>query len=100
MYFLTNALIVIIGILLAGACLAFGLGAKTMVANTIGAQYMRKHCQVGESIKLNGFEGEILEIRQTCIVIETPDGQAIIPAKLFHEQVSVLSSSNEKAGGA
>lgn len=97
MYFLTTALIVVIGILLGGACLAFGLGAKTMVANTIGAQYLKKHCQVGEVLKLNGFEGEILEIRQTCIVIETSEGQAIIPAKLFHEQVSVLSSKNKKA---
>ena len=97
MHFLTTALIVIIGILLAGACLAFGLGAKTMIANTIGAQYMRKHCQVGEFIQINGYQGEILEVRQTFIILETAEGRAIIPAKLFHEQVSLLSSLESKA---
>jgi len=97
MYFLTTALIVIIGILLAGACLAFGLGAQTLMANTIGAQSLRKHCHVGEFIKINGYEGEILEVRQTCLILETAEGRAIIPAKLFHEQVSLLSSLENKA---
>ncbi|MGZ0655392.1 mechanosensitive ion channel family protein [Coraliomargarita sp. W4R53] len=97
MHFLTTALIVTLGVLLAGACLGFGLGAKTVVENTIGAQYLRKHCQVGEIIEINGMEGEILEIRQTCIIMDTPKGRAIIPAKFFNEQISQLSSLDRQA---
>ena len=93
MSFLTSFVVVIVGILLAGACLAFSLGAKTMAANTIGAQYARKNCQIGESIKIDDIEGEILEIRQTCIILETKTGRAIIPAKLFQEKVSLFDSA-------
>ncbi|MGJ8640873.1 MAG: mechanosensitive ion channel family protein [Opitutaceae bacterium] len=95
MHFLTEIVTIIIGVLLAGACLAFGLGAKGMVANTIGAQYMRRNCRVGETISLAGLQGEILEIRQTCIVLDTAEGRAIIPAKFFHEQVSLVQTVTE-----
>jgi hypothetical protein len=91
-HFLTSMIVVIIGIILAGACLAFALGAKMMAANAIGAQYTRKNCSIGDYMKIGEVEGEILEIRQTCIILETKTGRAIVPAKLFHEQVSLLSS--------
>lgn len=95
MHFLTWMVTIVIGVLLAGACLAFGLGAKGMVANTVGAQYIRRNCRVGENIKLAGYEGEILEIRQTCIVLDTAEGRAIVPAKLFHEMVTVVYQTSE-----
>jgi hypothetical protein len=91
MQFLTTIIVVVIGVVLAGACLAFALGAKALAANAIGAQYTRKNCSIGDYLKLGDVEGEILEIRQTCIVLETKTGKAIIPAKLFNEQVSRLS---------
>ncbi len=90
--FLTNIIVVIIGILLAGAALAFSFGAQTMVANVLGAQHTRKHCNIGEYMKLAEFEGEILEITQTCIILDTNQGRTIIPAKLLQEQIAVFSS--------
>jgi small-conductance mechanosensitive channel len=73
--------------LLGGAALAFGLGARSLVANVIGAQYTRRHCQVGDLIRLGATEGEVIEIAQAGIVIATAEGKAIIPARLFHEEV-------------
>jgi small-conductance mechanosensitive channel len=90
--FLSNVIVASIAILLAGAALAFSLGAKNMVANIIGAQYTRKYCRVGDKIKIGDIEGEIIELAQACIVIETGSGQAIIPAKFFHEQVSLINA--------
>jgi small-conductance mechanosensitive channel len=90
--FLSNVIVASIAILLAGAALAFSLGAKNMVANIIGAQYIRKYCRVGDKIKIGDIEGEIIELAQACIVIETGSGQAIIPAKFFHEQVSLINA--------
>ncbi|MEM7791139.1 MAG: hypothetical protein AAF546_07050 [Verrucomicrobiota bacterium] len=97
--FLTTALIVIVGVLLAGACLAFGLGAKTIVANTIGAQYTRKHCSVGEHLKVGEYEGEILEVTRTNIVLDTEKGRAILPAKLFQEEACILVQLGENENG-
>ena len=93
--FLSNVIVASIAILLAGAALAFSLGAKNMVANIIGSQYTRKYCRVGDKIKIGDIEGEIIELAQACLVIETGAGQAIIPAKFFHEQVSLINTSNK-----
>jgi len=90
--FLSNVIVASIAILLAGAALAFSLGAKNMAANIIGAQYTLKYCRVGDKIKIGDIEGEIIELAQACIVIETGSGQAIIPAKFFHEQVSLINA--------
>ncbi len=86
--FLTTTLIVVAGVLLSGAALAFGLGAKHFVANIIGAQTIRHHYQLGQLIKIGDVEGYLLEVTPTIIVLDTEQGRASIPAKLFHEQVS------------
>ncbi len=91
MHFLTEMATIVVAILLAGACLAFGLGARDMVANTIGAQYARRNCRLGDQIKLAGYEGELIEIRQTCIVLEgNKEGRVLIPAKLFNQEISII----------
>lgn len=85
--FLSTLIVVVVAILLAGAALAFSLGAKNLVANVIGAQYTRRHCRVGDVVRLGGVEGEVLEIDQCSIVLATEEGKAVIPAKHFHEEV-------------
>jgi len=91
--FLTNVLMVIVGVLLLGAALAFSLGAKTLVANIIGAQYVRKHCRVGEHMHMGEIEGSVVQVTQTSIVLETERGRTIIPAKYFQEQISSFSAT-------
>lgn len=91
--FLSNIIVVTVAIMLAGAALAFSLGARTLVANIIGAQYTRKYCQVGDRLRLGEVEGEVIELSQANIVLETRSGKAIIPAKFFHEQVSIINSN-------
>jgi len=83
--FITNASLVIIGVLLAGATLAFGLGAKSLVENVIGAQYTRKHCRIGEIMEIGDAKGVVIEVSQTTIVLDSGNGRVVIPAKQFHE---------------
>ena len=96
-HFLSDALVVALGVLLAGGTLAFGLGAKTLVANVIGAQYVRKHCRIGEQMHMGGVEGSVVDVTQTSIVIETEMGRTIIPAKLFQEQISSFFANSENS---
>ena len=86
--FLSNVIVVVIAILLAGVVLAFSLGARTLVANIIAAQYIRRHCEPGDSLSIADTEGEVIEISQASIVLETEHGKSVIPAKLFHEQIT------------
>jgi hypothetical protein len=90
--FLSNIIVVLAGTLLAGASIAFSLGAKTLVANIIGAQYTRRHCRIGEIMQIGDITGEILEVTQSSIVLDTGKGRAVIPAKLFQEQISLYSA--------
>jgi small-conductance mechanosensitive channel len=93
--FLSSLIVVVVGILFAGAALAFGLGAKTLVANLLGAQYSRKHCRLGELLRIGDIEGEVVEITQLSIVLDTGTGRAVIPAKMFNELISVHGTSRE-----
>lgn len=85
--FLTTTLIVVTGVLFGGAALAFAFGAKCFVANVIGVQTVRKHFQLGQLIKIGDTEGHLLEVTPAMMVLDTQKGRAIVPAKLFHEQI-------------
>lgn len=93
--FLSNIVVTVIGILLAGAALAFGLGAKDMVANVIGSRYFQRQCKPGDIVQIGVVQGEVLEITQSNIVVMTDEGKAIVPAAVFHKQVTYISSDRQ-----
>ena len=75
------------GISLVGAvALALSLGARDYVANLIGAHYLRQRYSVGQHVRVAGYEGRILEMTETAVVLETAEGRASLPAKVFNEQ--------------
>lgn len=79
------------GIALVGAvALSLSLGARDYVANLIGAHYMRQRYSVGQHIRVMGYEGRILELTDTTVVLETIEGRASLPAKVFNKQAIVL----------
>lgn len=96
--FLTTTLIVVVGVLLAGAALAFGLGARDYIANVIGAKTSSKYYQLSQLIKVGDVEGHLLEITPTAIVLDTEQGRAVIPAKLFHQQISEIIHEIPESG--
>ncbi len=98
--FLSTLIVVVAGTLFAGASLAFSLGARSMVANLLGAQAARKHCRLGETLSIGDIEGEILEITQTSILLDTAGGRAVVPAKLFHELISQQKSQAAEESGS
>ena len=93
--FLSNVMVVIVGVLFAGGALAFGIGARTLVANIIGAQYLRKHCRIGEQMQIGDVEGSIIEVSQTSVVLDTEYGRTVVPAKHFQERVSSFRAGHE-----
>lgn len=88
--FVTLVIAVALGSVLLAFSLAFGLGARGLVANLIGTHYIRRQLQPGARVKVGEIEGEILEITPTNVVLETDEGRAFVPARLFNEQVSLL----------
>jgi len=88
--FLTATITIVIGAIIGGAALAFGLGSRTAVSNIIAAHYLRQTYRVGHTVKIGDVHGKILEITATAVVIESSAGRVLVPAKDFSEGVSVL----------
>jgi small-conductance mechanosensitive channel len=88
--FLTHLMYILLGVLLFGAALAFGLGAKTSVSNILASYYISHTYSEGNLIRIGEHEGRIIKITSTSVFLETESGQVIIPAKEFNEQKSIL----------
>jgi small-conductance mechanosensitive channel len=89
--FLATIAAVAVGALLGGGALAFGLGARSLAANVIAAQQIRKQYRVGDRVRVRELEGGILEIGTANVVLDTGDGRVTVPAAIFNEEISVLT---------
>jgi small-conductance mechanosensitive channel len=81
---------IVIGTTLAGAGLAFGLGARTAVSNIIASYYVAQAYRVGQTVRIADVEGQIVQTTPTAVFIATPGGRVLIPAKRFSEELSTL----------
>lgn len=91
--FLTSTITIVIGAVIAGAALAFGLGARAHVGNLIAAHYLRQVYREGQTVRVAGVQGKIAEIIPTAAIIETSEGRVLVPAGEFNEKVSVMVTS-------
>jgi small-conductance mechanosensitive channel len=88
---------ILFGIMFGAIALAFSLGAKTTIENLLAAQSIAQTYSPGDSIRIGDIEGKILRITRANVVLETHDGQTLIPAKRFSDQESVHLSGNGTA---
>lgn len=100
--FLANVLVVTLGAALAGGALAFGLGARDLIANIIGIQQLRKHVQLGDRIEIGDVTGVLVEMTQTELVLDTSAGRVLVPAQQFNSMrmrlISQASPAAESSG--
>ena len=87
---LVNVVTIATAALLGGAAVAFGIGAGGVAGNVIAAHYVRRSYEVGQRVAVESFEGEILEITRSSVILDTERGRTMVPARLFNESASVL----------
>ncbi len=87
--FLTTMLGISSAALLFGFALAFGLGARTLVSNLIAAHHLRDVLEPGQNIRIREWEGTVLEVSPTAVILDTNQGRMTIPAKLYQEEAVV-----------
>lgn len=87
---LVTSLAIAFAATLGAAALAFGLGARTTVGNIIAARYVQRVYRVGDSVRIGELRGSIVEISDTAVMLQTPEGRVMVPAERFSEEVSVL----------
>jgi small-conductance mechanosensitive channel len=81
---------IVVAALLGGVAIAVSLGARGYVANLIGAFYLRQAFQVGQKVQLMGFEGHILEVSATSLVLETSAGRVLLPGRVYHDEAILV----------
>lgn len=74
--------------------LALSLGARSYVANLIGGHHFRHSFSVGQTVRIAGHEGRILDLTPVSVVLETEEGRVTLPAKVFGEEAIVLRIGN------
>jgi small-conductance mechanosensitive channel len=86
----TVVLATILGAVLGGATLAFGLGSGPAVSNIVAIFYVLKTYRVGQQVRVGDLQGEIVEITQTGVMLAVPDGLVLIPGRRFSEEATTL----------
>ena len=81
---------VVIASVLGGITIAVSLGARGYVANLIGAHYLRQAFQIGQRVRVAGFEGRIVEVSATSLVLEAKEGRVALPGRVYHDEPIVL----------
>jgi len=92
--FVTQLLLVGFGVTGGGLMLAFALGARQHVANLLARRELSR-LAVTDRIRVDGVEGEIVNIHSTWVDIATEEGVVSVPASRFADsRVLVLLESD------
>lgn len=89
---------VVASTILGGTALAMSLGARSYVSNLIGAHVMRRNLQIGQTVRIHGITGRLLDMTPTAMVLETDEGRATVPARLFLEEATIVVMGGESDG--
>lgn len=93
--FLVSFVTIFLASLFGGMAIAFGLGAKDLVANVIGIHHAQKTFVIGQNVKIGTVQGEIVHITPTTTVISTAEGKMVFPGGIFQREGVLISNSSE-----
>lgn len=80
--FITQLLLIVLFVVAGGLSLSFALGAKFYVANVI-AQSETDRINIGDRIRVDDIEGEVVEKTATSVRVDCKDGIVSIPCLRF-----------------
>ena len=94
--FVRRLLLILVATVGGGLMLAFAMGAPRHVSNLLAHRELGR-LSVGDRIRVDGFEGVIVEIHTTSVDIAAAEGIVSVPAARFAE-VSVLKLREDQDG--
>lgn len=87
---ITSNLNMIFGAFLAAMALAIGLGARDVMGDLLRTFYTRRKYELGQRIKFNMVEGEIIAIDDISMTLKTSNGKLVVPIKdIVESQVEI-----------
>lgn len=96
--FLAMLLAITFAAILTGFMLAFGLGARQLVADLVAVRHLRTFVKPGQLAKVGDIQGRVLEFTATGMVVETEGGRTLVGAsRCLLESVSVITPEQDDA---
>jgi len=92
--FVTQLMLIIVAVFGSGLMLAFALGSRQHVENLLARRELSR-LAVGDQIRIDDVEGEIIDIDATGVDVATEEGIARVPAARL-AKTSVLQKSDSK----
>lgn len=96
--FLTAVFLIVLSATLGGAALAFGLGARDVMADILAMHYVNKSYRTGQVVRVGSAQGRIVRTTPTGVVLEGAEGETSIPGRHFVDHGCVLLSQEEELG--
>ncbi|WP_137404811.1 mechanosensitive ion channel family protein [Echinicola rosea] len=91
---ITDNLSLVLGAFLACFAIAIGLGSRDIVQRILYSFYSKKNYQIGQHIRFDDIEGQILAIDNISITLKTESGRMIVPIKdLVDTKVKILNNN-------
>lgn len=89
---ITNNITMILGAFLLAFALGVGLGTREIIADIMRSFYTRKTYAVGDRIVIGKDEGTIKAIENNSLILETQEGEFVIPIKdVVSQKVQIKS---------
>jgi small-conductance mechanosensitive channel len=94
--FISNVMVILLAFFFGGLSLAFALGSRQLVENLLARRALDRY-RIGDTIRVNGTQGKIIEILSTAVVLEAEQGLLTLPTAYFVNSEILLV--NEEAPG-
>ncbi len=91
---LVYLVLIVLAALLGCVTISFGVGAKNVVSNILSAHYLQQDYTIGQRVRVQDYEGTIVEMTATGVWIDTDAGRALIPSHYFQQHVSEIIDDN------
>lgn len=80
--FISNVMVMLLAFFFGGLSLAFALGSRQLVENLLARRTMDRY-RIGDTVRVKGTQGKIIEILSTAVVLEAEHGLLTVPTASF-----------------
>ncbi len=95
---LTAVFLILLAAGLGAGALAFGLGARQVIADILAMHYVLKSYRVGQVVRVGSDEGKIVRTTATAVLLENAEGEVAIPGRDFMESRCTVLNTGEDHG--
>lgn len=92
--FISNVMVILLAFFFGGLSLAFALGSRQLVENLLARKALDRY-GIGDTIRVNGTQGKIIEILSTAVVLEAKQGLLTVPTASFVNSEILLVNEDD-----